>query len=391
MRFVGPLIVLLLAITVYYVINEPEPLDAHGPPATPSSAPDTPPITAKVEGQSGDAGSALRAGVNSNQLSKENAKEGIDTDPVGLGECTLEIKFFDSQDFSPVSGQVQLWRLDAPGNDFWSNGDQLQVDALAYKGVLTIENLPAGKYRLHPLFARKGSLANPEFEVSGEFTQFDCAVEMPGVDDVAVKIYRPDKTLLFVTNEQIQTKRLGWRLSGRVVDPNWKNGRVDKSTGLVNPPRMSEKKGSASKRPWSQQTVNDLGVRFGDLVEGNRQSMRIYRFQLRNGTHSSMRLTLPHSGRSTEYVALYIEPADLQANLVFPEGQEVQELSKNFIIESTALPLDVENGATLDSVLPQVEVEINFLAVGFDAVNFTWRPADGPLPKIQLKLIGSDG
>ncbi|MBC8405981.1 MAG: hypothetical protein H8E15_12185 [Planctomycetes bacterium] len=390
MRFVGPLIVLVLAITVYYVINEPEPLDALDTATPPAAVPDTTATTAKVEKQSGDAGPFLRAGVKPNQLSKEDAKE-IETDPVETGNCTLEIKFFDAEDFSPVSGQAQLWRLGSPGNDYWSNGDQLQVDALAKQGLLTIENLPAGKYRLHPLFARNGSPANPEFEVSGDFTQFDCAVEMPGKDDVGVKIYRPDKTLLFVTNEQVQTKRLGWRLSGRPVDPSWIKGRVEKSTGQESPPRISEKKGSGSKRPWSQQTVSDLGVRFGDLVEGNRQSMRIYRFQIRKGTQSSMRLNLPHSGRSTEYVALYIEPADLQASLIFPEGQEVQELSKNFIIESTALPLDVENGATLDTVLPQVEVEINFLAVGFDAVNFKWRPADGPLPKIPLKLIGSDG
>lgn len=379
------LVVLLLATVVYFVLD-PSGSEIESSTKFDSPPPvenDVAPASLKAEGQSGGPGQFLRAGLPSNTPDPEKDFDGV-SDPVQTGECTLEIKFMDSKDFRPVSGRVQLWRLNAPANERWSNGDQLQVETIARQGLLTIEELPEGQYRLHPLFARKGSSAQAAFTVSGEFTTIDCMVEMPSTQDVAVKIYRLDQSTFLATGEPVETKRLGWSITGRPIDPQWQQRRIEKATGQPLPQTISQKKGSGSKRPWRKQTVNDLGVRFAELAEGDRQSMRTYRFQLRNGSRESMRLNLEHKGRDTQYVALFLSADELQDCLVFPEGQSPQDLRKNFIIDSSSVPFNPDSGQTLDSALQQVEVEIHFLAVGFKGVSFKWKPADGPLPKIQL-------
>ena len=47
-------------------------------------------------------------------------------DPPEQGQCDLTLDFIDSITGEAVSGEVKLYRLDAPGNELWTRGDQLQ-------------------------------------------------------------------------------------------------------------------------------------------------------------------------------------------------------------------------------------------------------------------------
>jgi len=50
---------------------------------------------------------------------------GDDSEAVETGTCSLELRFFDAENWAPVSGNVQLWRLHMPETDRWSAGDYL--------------------------------------------------------------------------------------------------------------------------------------------------------------------------------------------------------------------------------------------------------------------------
>lgn len=95
---------------------------------------------------------------------------GPPPDPVGVGECALELSLVDRETGAPVLCKVRLWRLDAPPTEFWSRGDQLQVERIVSKDGSVFERLPEGQYRATCAAACFASPDPPPFLVRGERT-----------------------------------------------------------------------------------------------------------------------------------------------------------------------------------------------------------------------------
>ncbi|MHC4939337.1 MAG: hypothetical protein ACYTHK_10240 [Planctomycetota bacterium] len=143
-------------------------------------------------------------------------------DPVGTGPCSLELALYDAWTGAAIRGTVRLYRLDAPANEHWNRGDQLQaVVDVAVEGTV-VGGLPAGRYRAHCVTQRYPGTDHAEFEVAGELSRCALSVETPRAHD-AWLIVRDERGMA------IEAGTLRGDLqnfSGRRLDPAWFNKRT---------------------------------------------------------------------------------------------------------------------------------------------------------------------
>jgi hypothetical protein len=151
------------------------------PPSTPGTAPRPPPVTAVV-------------------VEDPDRCTEPPPDPIEAGPCRLIVSATDER-AEAFSGQIDLWRLAAPGNDQWMAGDQRQARIASEHGRYVFDDLPPGRYRIHAHEQRKDSEDPPAFVVAGDLTEI--AFTLPGrrKHRVAFKIYDG-------TGRQVEVARL---------------------------------------------------------------------------------------------------------------------------------------------------------------------------------------
>jgi len=87
---------------------------------------------------------------------------------------------------------VELWRLNAPGNRRWTAGDQRQAAVAVQGAEARVENLPAGEYRLACPERRAAAEDPPSFRVEGAETEHAARVPMPRTFRARLKVYDED-------------------------------------------------------------------------------------------------------------------------------------------------------------------------------------------------------
>ena len=115
--------------------------------------------------------------------------EVFPADPIEPGDCALRLAVHDAATGAPVASKVRLWRLDAPGNEWWGPGDQCQREVAVPAEGLTIEGLAAGRYRAVALAAALGSDDPPGFAVDGVETSVALAIATPGERLAWLRLY----------------------------------------------------------------------------------------------------------------------------------------------------------------------------------------------------------
>jgi hypothetical protein len=98
---------------------------------------------------------------------------------VERGDCAISLRVLDAETEQPVASTVDLWRLDAPGNEHWTAGDQLQATADVPVEGARIEALPAGVYRPVCLAARYSAEDPPPVRVEGALTEVTFRILVP--------------------------------------------------------------------------------------------------------------------------------------------------------------------------------------------------------------------
>jgi hypothetical protein len=106
-------------------------------------------------------------------------------DPTQTGPASLTLRLFDAHSGEPCASRVELWRVDAPQNDGWSAGDQLQASVEVDLDGARIPDLPEGRYRAACERAA-ASQELPEFEVRAPHTAIELWVEQPGEFELRV-------------------------------------------------------------------------------------------------------------------------------------------------------------------------------------------------------------
>lgn len=311
-------------------------------------------------------------------------------DPLQFGESALQVTLLDSLTKERVSGTVQLWRLNAPGNEGWHSGDQLQHQAEAVDGLFFADRLPEGEYRLFAMFAKAGAESGPSFQVEGRSTAMTQEVIMPHVEQLSLVLYRADGTrILGTSGEGISWSAAGTRSSMTFdLEPSWLNRRWPRQAGIFESMAMGGGWSGGHHRSWQPLEPEFFGFALGEARQDSRGNRTHYRFFFREDEGPSMAVRVrPEGARS--YLAVFLTPEEVQERLVLPAGVPYRDLRGNITIEVEALALhhaDHSNGEVQDeeALLLEVPVHITIRAQGFERLKRTWKMGEGRLPELLL-------
>jgi len=111
----------------------------------------------------------------------EEEVEELPEDPIELGDCGLYLRAVAAETHEPLRTHVWLYRLDAPANELYGRGDQLQTSFDLPEGGRWIERLPAGSYRAICGDQVQGASDPPAFGVAGPHTEVELRLRVPPV------------------------------------------------------------------------------------------------------------------------------------------------------------------------------------------------------------------
>ncbi len=307
-------------------------------------------------------------------------------DPIQTGECSLVLHFFDSLSGEPVSGKADLWRLDAPGNDHWTKGDQKQVTFTAKEGTARCDKLPPGRYRVFSRFARKGSGSAQEFSIAGELTSASISVEMPQMEQVFLRLVDAQgKQLASSEVRRLEIKNCGYQHTTRSgLEPEWQVTRMPLNSNVLGMLGGGGGYKGASHRSWNPVEHGPQGILVGELRGDAREARRSYRRKLRMNGGSGTTVLLETHGTG-EYVAVLPSHQEIHDRLEFPADATRLDLMDELWITVEAVPVDTSLGESTSSQWSLSEVTIRISVSEYQNVNVKWIPGEEPVPFIKLQ------
>lgn len=305
-------------------------------------------------------------------------------DPPQKGNCELVIDFIDAVTGEAVAGEVKLYRLDAPDNELWTEGDQLQLHAHTQGNELIASQIPEGRYRAYPLFARLHAPTPPAFEVEGYTTRISQKVEMPAKHLIHLQLFRSDGVLYNSQIAAVEFRRLADQPNhfGK-PEPDWLTRRElkDEDIGYFTEYSFFSLDHPA---PWAVFPYQANGYSLWQISGDNRDQPIFQRLEARVNLSPANTLRLkPSLGGS--YAAVYVDPKDLQQALVFPASYQALDLSHKFEVQCNAISLAANGGRSLEEAWKELIVSIQLKVEGLQPVQLDWRPSHGPLPRIWLQ------
>lgn len=293
-------------------------------------------------------------------------------DPIESGPASLLLNLIDASSGAPVASRVELWRVDAPGNAAWTDGDQLQLAADVPAGGVRFWSLPEGRYRVVCDVARVDA-PPPELELHAPLSERQVTLELPREFELRIRF-------LDHFGDPYASAEW-WEAGGRAIAPAPHVARSRSPRDLVGY-SVSEGLG------WSNAPgVHTLGgpqppegFSLGRQRECSRAQSVVRVLRLRAPDGALVEVEVPaRSEGDVELVAVGLPP-DLAASCVrLPDGSA-----------STAHVEALGLARTLDDLAGDwIEAPIRITAewTGFEAHASTWRPADGELPWILLQPL----
>lgn len=128
-------------------------------------------------------------------------------DPVERGDAALRVRLFERDTGERRADEIVLWRIGAPANGFWTEGDQDVAGVEVGAEGCWIEGLAAGEYRIVVLGERALAPYAPPLFVAGH-TEVELFVERPRL--------RPVRLVVETGGKSIPHARLEARIHGLV-------------------------------------------------------------------------------------------------------------------------------------------------------------------------------
>ena len=231
------LAVLAVAVLVFYWLQREPP--AERSPATErgavgQGAPQTPNVPSPPAGSSAPRGPGSDGGRPAEAGQKQALEDLLRAlaDPVERGPCSLFLRVVSEDAGRPVRTEVYLYRLDAPGNEHWSEGDRLKATVMVEREGTRIEELPEGRYRVYSMQQRKQSEDPPAFRVAGELTKHTVRIPLPRRYRVYVMVYDERGRIL----RDAERRDVGYGKSSTQKEPTWLRKRRFRSPdGILGP------------------------------------------------------------------------------------------------------------------------------------------------------------
>ncbi len=296
-------------------------------------------------------------------------------DPLEEGACELLLFLLDSQTGWPAEGQVELWRIGAPGNQDWSAGDREQQSARVGPGGHRFTRLPAGTYRARCTDQRRDAEDPEPFEVTCPLTTRTISIEMPSEIRVFVDVY--DETGLLLDRALRSNPILIFTQS----TPSWVRSRE---------PRLGSNVAfgiSIGMSPHTQPSPVELiagpkGFELGSFWEGTQTSGQVPGLTLAGRSEVRCPIPAKHGG-DLYLIAVSVPLESLADRVLLDDGRRATDAGATVRASCTA----IERGDASDA-WRELPIEVHVELAGWQPLDFTHRLSDGPIPVRELVRAG---
>jgi len=288
----------------------------------------------------------------------------IPPDPIQQGSAILDLQLLDAATEQPFASYVELWRIDAPENEGWTSGDQLQDQAQVPSEGWAFMRLPEGRYRV-VCNAQAWNEAAPEVDVRAPRTQFSPAIALPR--EFHVRLDVRDRY-----GVQVPSLSLGKR-DYEVLDAQdpWRGERTLKSQANTavgfSASRMGSKRWSGGVQPADG---FDLGVFREADRGGHRRELREY--VTPGGGHVRVRIP-PRRDSDLDLVVVALTKAEVEPLVRVPPGWAGQ-LDVSIVGDSVQ-----RDGSLRGAGWDRAPVSMCIGGAGLLTFLHAWRAADGEL------------
>jgi len=210
-------------------------------------------------------------------------------DPLEPGAASARVTLFDDASGKPVASTVVLWRLAAPGNEYWSAGDQAVVRDEVPEGGRTFRGLAAGEHRATCLAERAGAPDPEPFLVSGH-TEVTLFLALPSSRPVRARLALDGEV---VRHADVHFDALGEDEASRA--PTWVVQREVRGEPLLVDVVTESAEWDAGERQWIPLLAGPDGFDLGTFPEDRKAGRRYQRvhFRTSGGVSAS---TVLHNG-----------------------------------------------------------------------------------------------
>lgn len=299
-------------------------------------------------------------------------------DPLETGPATLTLRLVDARTGAALASRVELWRVDAPENESWSAGDQLQAIADVPSEGARLAGLPEGRYRADCACAA-ASRELPELELRAPHTAVELALELPREFELRVRFvdrfgepYASAECSLrgmrsnFVPPPAVKSPRSPRRPDGA------RSGATSIGVGSRRPSRRSQ-------GPQELAQTED-GLNLGRHVAMSRANRMRQVLHLRAPDGALAEVEVPAHGEGVVRMVAVGLPPDVAASRVrLPDGRPSAAVVDVLGLAQPCTDFEREWRAA--------PVRLETELAGFASVETLWRAADGELPWILLQPV----
>lgn len=300
-------------------------------------------------------------------------------DPIELGPCNLELQIVEQGSAATVASWIFLYRLNAPGNELYGPGDQVQQRVfVGHEGAL-LTKLPEGEYRVLVDVAAYGIEAPPVFKVAGPLTRHTLTIARPRKRQAWLRLY--DSVGVRLQEAWISTpKDKLWWPSERQA--SWIRARECK---LLDVEFVISSEGSSLGGAPSSVRVSagPQGFDLGQLVESEIGTRRTTQFWATAAGLTRVKVSVDCSQLSFAedeedlvLVGVLAPVEEIHASLLLGDGRDLSSIPDSLHAECTAQPLAALTGR--EPWRSQI-IELEVTHASFEAFRLDWVPGQGPL------------
>lgn len=307
-------------------------------------------------------------------------------DPVEPGECTLELTAIHASEGPAFGCEVALFRLGAPKNERWSEGDQCLFDRLEVASGKVrsegtrISNLPAGRYRVAVLQSAPGTPDPPPFEVKGPVTRHTFEFSRPPSAVAYIELF--DESGARVQSAQMEFG--AYRVKARETrQPSWRRAR--KWIGpypLKALPRYLSARTEGGRAAEPDQLAGSAGFVTGSLrldTFGSSFETPI-RFTDSRGSTCTVVVKGSHVEGSRRYVGVLASAQSIANAVVTADGQVPESLASSIVVEAQGAHLQY---GSADQAWLDVPIEVSIAHREFHEIRSSFTMRRG-IPAIPL-------
>lgn len=295
-------------------------------------------------------------------------------DWVESGDASVVVRVVDGRTRAPGHGQVDLWRIDAPGNESWSRGDQRQQIERLDGGVVRFDGLAPGLYRVFLTRCMPGAREPEPFEVTEGTREVLVEAEFPRRFPLYLDVRLPDGSP--VDRVDVDVTKTGGSLS--TLRPRWLRPRHQ----LAEPSLAGGAAGSSSRRRLRDLRRTESGFLIREVWEASRADPSRWLLRVSSSGLVARGVVEASAAIDSTVTVVLADPEAACASFRDGTGQIVEDLSEHLRI----------SGGVVVSSLPDpwtiAEFEVKVDHPDYEPCTVRWIPFHGPPPGTVLAARG---